>query len=113
MISGVYKILHALHQKEDVILMGMLAQTCLVTIVNFFSFPVHLFSGFRWCCISEAEVSKCLHLANVTSHQIARFARVTCIHGSNVTNCINMVGSGNADFITLGQKNIYQAGRLL
>lgn len=91
---------------------GYFLFTSLVTVLSF----GHILSllatpaGFRWCCISEAEVSKCLHLANVTSHQIARFARVTCIHGSNVTNCIDMVGSGNADFITLGEKNIYQAG---
>lgn len=64
---------------------------------------------YRWCCISDAEMSKCQHLANVTS-QIAWNIRITCVHGGNVTNCIRMVGNGIADVITLGEEQIYQAG---
>ena len=54
-------------------------------------------------------MSKCQHLANVTS-QIAWNIRITCVHGGNVTNCIRMVGNGIADVITLGEEQIYQAG---
>lgn len=89
---------------------GYLFQS-LVTVLSFGHILSSLATpaGFRWCCVSEAEVSKCLHLANVTS-QIAWFRGMICIHGNNVTNCVKMVGHGTADFITLGEENIYQAG---
>lgn len=76
--------------------------------VNKLCFPT-LVEEYRWCCISDAEMSKCQHLANVTS-QIAWNISITCVHGRNVTNCIRMVGNGIADVITLGEEQIYQAG---
>ena len=66
---------------------------------------------FRWCCLSEAELRKCKVLANVTSQMTPlALARLACVYGESVGECIRMVDNGFADVITLGDEQIYSAG---
>uniref|UniRef100_A0A3Q3DK50 Serotransferrin n=1 Tax=Hippocampus comes TaxID=109280 RepID=A0A3Q3DK50_HIPCM len=66
----------------------------------------------RWCTVSHPEQRKCAELAKalvvvLPPASVNAFGRLSCIHASSVTDCINR--ANRADLVTLDAGDVYSA----
>ncbi|XP_019751283.1 saxiphilin-like isoform X1 [Hippocampus comes] len=85
-----------------------------VVLLCFFFFCCASTKKMRWCTVSHPEQRKCAELAKalvvvLPPASVNAFGRLSCIHASSVTDCINRVTANRADLVTLDAGDVYSA----